>query len=160
MTGVRWNYATAILVVAFAILLAWAKPAKAAMRIAGDTGGRIGAYIEKYQGWRYAGDIVIIDGLCASACTIVLGAIRHDNICVTERATLGFHSAWDLGPDGREVPNEKATQFLYALYPAPVQRWIAARGGLTPRMIFLRGKALQAMYKPCYLNTNASAHPR
>jgi hypothetical protein len=33
-----------------------------------------------------------------------------------------------------------------------VRRWIAARGGLTPHMIFLRGKVLQAMYMPCFLD--------
>jgi hypothetical protein len=38
-----------------------------------------------------------------------------------------------------------------------VRRWIAQRGGLTPRMIFLRGKQLQALYKPCYLDAQASA---
>jgi hypothetical protein len=44
------------------------------------------------------------------------------------------------------------------MYPASVKRWIAARGGLTPKMIFLRGKALQALYKPCYLDAQASAN--
>jgi hypothetical protein len=38
----------------------------------------------------------------------------------------------------------------YSTYPARVQRWIAARGGLATQMIFLRGKQLQAMYQPCY----------
>jgi hypothetical protein len=33
---------------------------------------------------------VIIDGFCASACTIVLGTVPHDKICVTCRAKLGF----------------------------------------------------------------------
>jgi hypothetical protein len=37
---------------------------------------------------------------------------------------------------------------LYSMYPMPVQRWNATRG-LTAQMIFLRGKVLQAMYKPC-----------
>jgi hypothetical protein len=46
---------------------------------------------------------------------------------------------------------------LYSMYPSPVRRWISARGGLTPRMIFLRGKQLQALYKPCYLDAQASA---
>jgi hypothetical protein len=46
---------------------------------------------------------------------------------------------------------------LYSMYPSPVKRWIAARGGLTPHMIFLRGKELQALYKPCYLEAQASA---
>ena len=47
---------------------------------------------------------------------------------------------------------------LYSMYPPPVRKWIAARGGLTPRMIFLRGKQLQAMYKPCYLDAQASTN--
>ncbi len=45
---------------------------------------------------------------------------------------------------------------LYSMYPSQVQRWIAQRGGLTPRMIFLRGKQLMNMYKPCYLDARAS----
>ena len=32
------------------------------------------------------------------------------------------------------------------------------RGGLTQRMIFLRGKQLQSMYKPCYLDAQASTN--
>jgi hypothetical protein len=43
------------------------------------------------------------------------------------------------------------------MYPSQVKRWIAKRGGLTPHMLFLRGKQLQAMYKPCYLDAQASA---
>jgi hypothetical protein len=38
-----------------------------------------------------------------------------------------------------------------------VKRWINARGGLTPHMIFLRGRELQALYKPCYLDAQASS---
>ena len=93
---------------------------------------------------------VIIDGLCASACTIVLGAVPRDKICVTSRATLAFHAAYDFGTNGRTITDPEATMMLYSMYPMPVQRWIAARGGLTPKMIFLRGKVLQAMYRPCY----------
>ena len=130
----------------------------AVVRIADDRGGRIGTYVDKYQDLRNSGDSVIIDGLCASACTIVLGAIPHDKLCVTSHATLGFHAAWDFGANGRAVTNPEATQMLYAMYPSPVKRWIARRGGLTPNMIFLKGKQLQAMYKPCYLDAQASAN--
>jgi hypothetical protein len=35
--------------------------------------------------------------------------------------------------------------------PLPSQR-----GGLTPHMIFLRGKQLMGMYRPCYLDAQAS----
>ena len=140
------------------LLLAGMSASHAVVRIADDRGGRIGTYVDKYQGLRSSGETVIIDGLCASACTIVLGAVPHDRICVTSAANLGFHAAWDFGPNGRAVTNSEATQMLYSMYPTPIKRWIAARGGLTPKMIFLRGKALQAMYKPCYLDAQASAN--
>jgi hypothetical protein len=120
----------------------------AVVRISGDRGGRVETYVNKFQSLHSSGETVIIDGLCLSACTIVLGSVPHDKICVTPRATLGFHAAYDLGTNGRTITNREATQQLYSMYPMPVQSWIAECGGLTPRMIFLRGKALQAMYKP------------
>lgn len=144
-------------VLAAVLLLAGMGASHAVVRIADDRGGRIGTYVDKYQGLRSSGETVIIDGLCASACTIVLGAIAHDKICVTSHATLGFHAAWDFGTNGRAVTNPEATQMLYLMYPKPVRRWISQRGGLTPHMIFLRGKALQSLYKPCYLDAQASA---
>jgi hypothetical protein len=139
------------------LLLAGVGTSQAVVRIADDRGGRIGTYVDKYQGLRSSGEQVIIDGLCASACTIVLGAIPHDKICVTSHASLGFHAAWDFGANGRTVTNSEATQMLYSMYPTPVRRWIARRGGLKSKMIFLRGKQLQALYKPCYLDAQASS---
>ena len=139
------------------LLLIGMAPGRAVVRIADDRGGRIGTYVDKYQGLRSSGEAVIIDGLCASACTIVLGAIPRDRICVTSHATLGFHAAWDFGANGRAITNPEATQMLYSMYPSAVKRWIAHRGGLTQKMIFLRGKELQALYKPCYLDAQASA---
>ena len=138
------------------VLLLAMGASQAAFRIADDRGGRIGTYVDKYQGLRNSGETVIIDGLCASACTIVLGALPRDKICVTTHANLGFHAAWDFGANGRAVTNPEATQMLYSMYPAPVKRWISQRGGLTPHMIFLRGKQLQTMYKPCYMDAQAS----
>ena len=139
------------------LLLAGMGASHAVVRIAEDRGGRIGTYVDRYQGLRSSGETVIIDGLCASACTIVLGAVPHDKICVTSHARLGFHAAWDPGANGRAITNPEATQMLYSMYPSPVRRWIAARGGLRPRMIFLRGKQLMSMYRPCYIDVQASA---
>lgn len=138
------------------LLLAGMGASHAVVRIADDRGGRIGTYVDKYQGLRTSGEYVIIDGLCASACTIVLGAIPHDKICVTSHANLGFHAAWDFGANGRAITNPEATQMLYSMYPSQIRRWIAQRGGLTPRMIFLKGRELQAMYKPCYMDAQAA----
>ena len=49
--------------------------------------------------------------------------------------------------------------FISSTVPLPqVKRWINQRGGLTPHMLFLKGRQLQAMYKPCYLDAQASAN--
>jgi hypothetical protein len=153
--GLVMKFVTGLL--AAVLLVAGVGASHAVVRIADDRGGRIGTYVDKYQGLRSSGDTVIIDGLCASACTIILGAVAHDKICVTSHANLGFHAAWDFGANGRAVTNPEATQMLYSMYPSAIKRWIAARGGLTPHMIFLRGKQLTSMYKPCYLDAQASS---
>ena len=153
--GWEMKFVTGLL--AAVLLVAGVGASHAVVRIAEDRGGRIGTYVDKYQGLRTSGEQVIIDGLCASACTIVLGAVPHDRICVTSHANLGFHAAWDFADNGRAVTNPEATRMLYSMYPSPVRRWIAQRGGLRPQMIFLRGKQLASMYRPCYLDAQASA---
>jgi hypothetical protein len=139
------------------VLLASMGTGHAVMRIGEDRGGRIGTYVDKYQEVRSSGEMVIIDGLCASACTIVLGAIPHDKICVTSHAALGFHAAWDLDDEGHAITNPEATHMLYSMYPSSVKKWINQRGGLTSRMIYLRGKELTSMYNPCFLDARAQA---
>lgn len=151
-----WDMKFVTGLLAVVLLLAGVGASHAVVRIADDRGGRIGTYVDKYQDLRTSGEQVIIDGLCASACTIVLGAVPHDRICVTSNANLGFHAAWDFGTNGRAITNPEATQMLYSMYPSAVRRWISARGGLTPHMIFLHGKQLTSMYKPCYLDAEAA----
>jgi hypothetical protein len=120
-----------------------------AVRITNDRGGQIGSYVIKYQRLASTGDSVVIDGLCASACTIVLSELPYDKICVTSRATLGFHAAWNYGPNGRIFTDPEATLMLYSAYPMPVRRWIAQKGGLKRHIVFLSGKPLRAMYRSC-----------
>lgn len=150
------------LLVALALSVCVTSTAQAQVLISGDRGGRIGTYVDKYHGLRMSGQNVIIDGLCASACTMVLGAIPSNRIFFTPRAVLGFHAAWDFGPRGRAVTNRDATNMLYSMYPPTVRRWIAARGGLTSKMLFLSGKSLARMgfqrYEPRQIY--ASATPR
>jgi hypothetical protein len=123
--------------------------ASATMRISDDVGGRIGAYVDQYSAIRASGEKVVIDGACLSACTLVLGIVPRNRICVTRRAMLGFHAAWMPGPHGKPVPSAVGTQALWDMYPAQVRRWINARGGLTSKMMFLRGAELFAMYPEC-----------
>src|SRR5713226_6108379 len=140
------------------VMLAGVRASDAAVRIGQDRGGRMGAYVDRYRGLRSSGEMVIIDGDCLSACTIVLDSVPHDRICVTSRAKLGFHAAWNPASNGRKKTNPEATHTLYSLYPSEVQRWIDRRRGLSPRMIFLSGRDLAAIYRPCDLDSRASSH--
>jgi hypothetical protein len=135
---------------AVTLLLAGAGTSYAEVRIARDHGGQIGRYLDRYERLRASGQTIIIDGLCASACTTILATIPHDKICVTPNASLGFHAASDFGADGRAIANPEATRTLYSMYPSQVRHWIASQGGLTQRMIFLQGRQLEAMYRPCH----------
>jgi hypothetical protein len=123
--------------------------ANATVVITDDVGGRIGKYVEMFQNARQTGEMVVIDGMCLSACTLVLGIVPRDRICITRRATLGFHAAWLPGPEGRPVHSAAGTQALWEYYPPHVRRWISSRGGLQSKMIFLRGSELTAMYPEC-----------
>ncbi len=123
--------------------------ASATVRITDDVGGRIGTYVEAYSAVRSSGERVMIDGACLSACTLVLGIVPRDRICVTQRAMLGFHAAWMPGPAGRPVASAVGTQALWEVYPPHLRRWINKRGGLSSKMIFLRGRELASMYSAC-----------
>jgi hypothetical protein len=127
--------------------------ASAAVRISDDPGGRIVTYMRKFQLLRESGERVIIDGTCASACTIVLGAVPRERICITPRARLGFHAAWEFGQAGQPVANPMATRFLLAMYPPQVRNWIRRRGGLNGKMIYLSGRELASMYPRCAAQT-------
>src|SRR5258706_1341325 len=85
-------------------------PAGAAVRISNDFGGQIGHYLDRYTAMRNAGEQVVIDGSCLSACTLVLGVVPRDRICVTARARLGFHTALRAGQGSRMVSDASGTQ--------------------------------------------------
>ena len=123
--------------------------AQAAVVIKSDPGGQIGPYLENLAVLRGSGQKVVIDGPCLSACTMVLGVIPRERICVTSRARLGFHAAWHPGEDGHPIPSREATALLMSIYPNHVRSWISRRGGLSPRMKYLSGRELAAMYHTC-----------
>jgi hypothetical protein len=123
--------------------------ASATVRIGNDPGGQIGPYLEGLMALRDSGERVVIDGNCLSACTMVLGVIPRERICVTRRAKLGFHAAWHPGDFGRPVTSRGGTQLLMDIYPTEVKTWIKQKGGLSPRMIYLTGRELSTMYKVC-----------
>ena len=66
-------------VLAAMLLLARAEASHALIRITNDRGGQIGRYVDRYEKLRASGQAIVIDGLCASACTIVLGTVPYDS---------------------------------------------------------------------------------
>ena len=129
---------------AFATLLA-----RAEVRILASPGGQVGPFIDLFDQVRASGERVVIDGPCLSACTLVLSVVPHDHICVTRRAVLGFHAARSIDRRGKIYAEPEASRLVLEAYPGPVRDWITRRGGLTSRLLLLRGRELSAMYRPC-----------
>jgi hypothetical protein len=81
---------------------------------------------------------------------LLTGIIPHNRVCVTARATLGFHAASYYDDATRSlVPTRAGSRLVMRLYPAAIRHWINAHGGLTPRLIQLRGRELAALYHTC-----------
>ena len=125
--------------------------------ISGDVGGKMKDYTTHFEQVRNSGEPVVISGTCVSACTMVLGLVPSDRICATPNAVLGFHAAWTFDNSGKRIVSASGTQDLMNTYPAPVRAWIARHGGLTPKMMYLRGRDLAAVVAPCNGSRVASA---
>jgi hypothetical protein len=134
---------------AIMLILLSIESASATVRIYDDRGGQIGNYLAKYQALRESGEQVVVDGACESACTILLGVIPRNRICVTSRASFSFHTAWNPTPEGNVV-SSAGNQVLWSIYPSDVRKWIIRHGGLHSQIIYLRGPELAAMYPTCH----------
>jgi hypothetical protein len=98
-----------------------------------DEGGSITAYAERYKALEQTGVSVKIDGLCISACTMVLAYFPPDRICMTERGSFGFHLASTQDGDNPEL-----TKAWLRIFPEWVLDWLAKTGALitAPRYAF------------------------
>jgi hypothetical protein len=124
--------------------------ASAEVRIVNDPGGEVSSYVEKFQDMHAAGERIVIDGPCLSACTLLTGIIPRDHVCVTSRAMLGFHAASYYDDASRSlVPTREGSRLVMQLYPAAIRSWIVRHGGLRPQLITLRGRELAAFYPSC-----------
>ena len=137
------------IVVVAAALFAAILPARAEVRILSSPGGAVGPFLELFDRVRQSGERVVIDGPCLSACTLVLMTVPEERICVTRRAVLGFHAARSIDRRGRTYAEPEASRAVLESYPPPVRDWISRRGGLTSRMLLLRGRELAAIYPRC-----------
>src|SRR3954466_5095397 len=109
---------TPVALVLLSVLVA--APARSDLHITRDYGGYVEEYKAKY--WRVRGrqERVIIDGVCNSACTLVFGIVPMNKICVTPRASLGFHQAYydKAFTFGIKITTAEGTTDLMAYSPA------------------------------------------
>jgi hypothetical protein len=127
-------------------------PARAVLHITRDHGGYVEEYKAKYKRIRERGERVVIDCICNSACTLVLGIVPMNKICVTPRASLGFHQAYydKAFTFGIKVTSLEGTSDLMSYYPDTVKDWIRRNGGLTTEMKKIRnGEELWKIVDPC-----------
>ena len=144
----RTAFARITLLVAILCALA-STPAQADVRILASPGGQVGAFLDLFERVRASGERVVIDGPCLSACTLVLSMVPNNRICVTRRAILGFHAARSIDARGHLYAEPEASELVLEAYPSPVRGWIRSRGGLTSRLLLLRGRELAAIYPSC-----------
>jgi len=124
-------------------------PASAEVRILASPGGQVGPFLDLFEQVNRSGERVVIDGPCLSACTLVVSMVPETRICVTRRAILGFHAARSVDRRGRTYAEPEASQLVLQAYPAPVRDWIIRHGGLTSRLLLLRGRELATIYPRC-----------
>lgn len=92
-----------------------------------DPGGEIqGLYQQYYEQW-LDGDRHVIDGRCASACTMrtafefpseLAVRLRKDNsTCITPNGRLGFHKAYYLNFFGLKIGSPWGTRYMMERWP-------------------------------------------
>ncbi len=107
--------------------------------VSDNHGGRVADYNTRWAAHAARGASVRIVGPCKSACTVLLGHIPRSRICVTPKASFGFHLA----------RLEAATRTLWNAYPQDIRAWIDQRGGLTNVFIWMRAPDTYRFFKKC-----------
>jgi len=102
-------------------------------------GGSVFQYNARWAGLAARGVDARIVGPCQSACTILLGHIPRNKICVTPAARFGFHLA----------NRQDATQMLWNAYQADIRSWIDAHGGLKKNFIWMGAPDVYRYFKRC-----------
>lgn len=96
-------------------------PWVAAMVIHDDPGGRIPDYARDVA----AAHNVVINGPCASACTLFLA---HPKVCATKKAKLYFHRPFRTNPDGSKRFSPAYDEEYLSQLPVKVRVYVEKRG--------------------------------
>lgn len=107
--------------------------------VSDDHGGSVAEYAQRWAGLARRGVSVRIVGPCQSACTVLLGHIPRNHVCVTPEGSFGFHLA--------HLPQATAT--LWSAYSSDIKAWINAHGGLTANFIWMRAPDTFRYFHKC-----------
>jgi hypothetical protein len=121
-------------------------PAQAHYYIRNDPGGLLDKFIAKYHRLNAKKEKIVVIGFCNSACTLMLGIIPRERVCVRKGATMGFHSSY-IWPS---LYYRRGTEEMWSYYPDDVRALINSRGwdGLSkhPDIISIDGALI---YRRC-----------
>lgn len=109
------------------------------INVSDNHGGSVPAYDSRWAAHAARGASVRVVGPCQSACTILLGHIPRNRICVTPAARFGFHTA----------NRQASTDMLWNAYGSDIKSWINARGGLTPAFKWMGAPDTYRYFKKC-----------
>ena len=103
-----------------------ASPAMAGtVRLSNERGGTITLHVLRYQQLAASGDQVVLERICQSACTMILGIVPRERLCATPGTVFRFHAANYRSRDGIRSQNDSYTQVMANYWPANVKAWVA-----------------------------------
>jgi hypothetical protein len=119
-----------------------------------DYGGRLDLFAIRYTLERRRGDTFVVDGACYSACTMILGMIPRDRVCVTPYAVFGFHAAFTVDENDNREFSAEGTEEMWLNYPRSVRELLRAHGWPGPNvdqptLIYLTAADLWPLYRYC-----------
>jgi hypothetical protein len=127
-----------IVAAALAALNVWPSQAET-IDIIEDHGGSGINYVARWTQYRRDKVRVRIAGPCESECTMVIGHLNPENICVTPEGSFGFRLA--------DLPSGTGT--LWRSYPTDIKVWLSRYGGLTHRLIWMRAPEVYRFFRRC-----------
>jgi hypothetical protein len=141
LTMVRQDHPISSSILIAATLLALnASPAQTeTIDIFDDHGGSASNYAARWAQYRRDGIHVRVAGPCESECTMVVGNLRREHICVTPEGRFGFRLT--------DLPRVTAT--LWKSYPTDIKIWLSQHGGLTHQFIWLRAPEVYRFFRQC-----------
>ena len=121
----RLSYALALAAVILTLTcVAACAPLGPPSTVYGDGGGVVHAYVLRAAASRSSARVLVLDGVCASACVVWFDRARP-NACVTRQSTFRFHMMTTTWANGTTKVSDRTAHF----HSPDIAAWVASRGG-------------------------------